>query len=105
MSELNADRESTAPLPTAQPSFSDPLDLYNTKVWIKADRWTNGSPFDNAWRADHIAHSGGAMTITLDNKAFLGEPYSSREYRTRGFYGYGCYEARFKPIKRDGAEH
>ncbi len=42
------------------------------------------------------------MTITLDNKAFLGEPYSSGEYRTRGFYGYGCYEARFKPIKRAG---
>jgi endo-1,3-1,4-beta-glycanase ExoK len=91
-----------APLPTAQPSFSDPMDSYVTARWIKADRWTNGSPFDNAWRADHITHTGGAMTITLDNKAYLGEPYSSGEYRTKGFYGYGCYEARFRPIKRDG---
>lgn len=91
-----------APVPTAQPSFSDPLDAYNTARWIKADRWTNGSPFDNAWRADHITHAAGTMTIQLDNKAFLGQPYSSGEYRTKGFYGYGCYEARFKAIKRPG---
>jgi beta-glucanase (GH16 family) len=91
-----------APLPTAQPSFSDPLDIYNTKVWMKADRWTNGSPFDNAWRADHVTHAASTMTIQLDNKAYLGEPYSSGEYRTKGFYGYGCYEARFKPIKLPG---
>ncbi len=50
-----------APLPTA-PAFLQRSNsiCYNTKRWIKADRWTNGSPFDNAWRADHIAHDAAA---------------------------------------------
>lgn len=91
-----------APLPTARSSFIDQLDVYDTGAWSKADRWTNGSPFDNAWRADHVTHATGTMTIQLDNKAFLGKLYSSGEYRTKGFYGYGCYEARFRPIKRAG---
>jgi beta-glucanase (GH16 family) len=93
-----------APPPAAQPSFSDELASYDTTRWIKADRWTNGSPFDNAWRADHVLHSSTAsrMTIVLDNVRYLGEPYSSGEYRTKGFYGYGCYEARFRPIARPG---
>lgn len=92
-----------APPPTPQASFVDELTGYDTNRWMKADRWTNGSPFDNAWRADHITHDAATrMTITLDNKKYLGEPYSSGEYRTRGYHGYGCYEARFKPIKQSG---
>jgi beta-glucanase (GH16 family) len=91
-----------APLPQPQPGFIDELAAYDTGRWLKADRWTNGSPFDNAWRADHVLHGGDAMTLRLSNRAYLGEPYSSGEYRTRGFHGYGCYEARFRPIARPG---
>ena len=93
-----------SPPPPQQPSFRDELATYDTNVWIKSDRWANGSPFDNAWRADHVVHSStlSRMTITLDNLRYLGEPYSSGEYRTKGFYGYGCYEARFRPIARAG---
>jgi beta-glucanase (GH16 family) len=85
-------------------SFIDQLAGYDTGRWIKSDRWTNGSPFDNAWRADHVTHdaAAGRMTIKLSNRAFLGQPYSSGEYRTRGFHGYGCYEARFKPVRQSG---
>lgn len=99
---IAARRSPSAPVP--QPSFVDQLRQYDTNRWIKADRWTNGSPFDNAWRADHVTHDAVAdrMTITLDNRAYLGEPYSSGEYRTKGFHGYGCYEARFRPIKQPG---
>ncbi len=95
---IAARRPAAAPVPL--PSFVDELTGYDTNRWIKADRWTNGSPFDNAWRANHVTHDAAAsrMTITLDNKAYLGEPYSSGEYRTKGYHGYGCYEARFKPI-------
>ncbi len=87
-----------------QPSFMDQLATYVTTRWAKADRWTNGSPFDNAWRADHVLHdtAGSTMTLRLSNRAFLGEAYSSGEYRTKGFYGYGCYEARFRPIAQPG---
>ena len=88
--------------PPAQGSFIDPLDTYDTVRWAKADGWVNGSPFDNAWRADHITFANSQMSITLDNTAYLGEPYSSGEYRTRGFFGYGCFEARFQPVARPG---
>jgi len=89
-------------IPAAQGSFFDPLDAYDTARWAKADGWKNGSPFDNAWRADHVIFSGGQMSIILDNQAYLGEPYSSGEYRTTGFYGYGCYEASFQPVAQPG---
>jgi beta-glucanase (GH16 family) len=71
---------------------------------MKADGWANGSPFANAWRADHVDHVAvdDAMHIQLSNVADLGLPYSSGEYRTKGFHGYGCYEARFKPIGQPG---
>lgn len=88
--------------PPAQGSFLDPLNTYDTGRWAKADGWANGSPFDNAWRADHITFTNSLMSITLDDTAYLGEPYSSGEYRTLGFYGYGCYEASFQPVTRPG---
>jgi endo-1,3-1,4-beta-glycanase ExoK len=88
--------------PPAQGSFVDALDGYDTSRWAKADGWTNGSPFDNAWRADHVTFANSQMSIILDDTAYLGEPYSSGEYRTTGFYGYGCYEARFQPIAESG---
>jgi endo-1,3-1,4-beta-glycanase ExoK len=88
--------------PPAQGSFYEPFDTFDTSRWAKADGWTNGSPFDNAWRADHITFSGSVMNIILDDFAYLGKSYSSGEYRTTGFYGYGCYEARFQPVKQSG---
>jgi beta-glucanase (GH16 family) len=69
---------------------------------MKADGWTNGSPFDNAWLADHITFSDGWMTIRLDDQAALGEPYASGNYQTHGFHGYGCFEVGFKPVARAG---
>ena len=103
-SEALAARRGNTPIVVPLGSFLDQLGTYDTQRWMKADRWTNGSPFDNAWRADHVLHDGsaGLMTIRLSNRAYLGQPYSSGEYRTRGFHGYGCYEARFKPIRQAG---
>lgn len=103
--EATAARRPPPPAPAGQPGFVDELATYDSVRWMKADRWTNGSPFDNAWRADHVIHdaaAGGAMTLQLSNRKFLGKPYSSGEYRTRGYHGYGCYEARFQPVERDG---
>jgi beta-glucanase (GH16 family) len=88
--------------PTAQGSFTDHLDGFDSVRWAKADGWTNGSPFDNAWRADHVSFSGGMMDLRLSDYAGLGEPYSSGEYRTTGYYGYGCYEAGFRPVAEPG---
>ncbi|HET7204309.1 MAG TPA: family 16 glycosylhydrolase [Steroidobacteraceae bacterium] len=85
-------------------SFIDRMTGYDTSRWMKADEWTNGSPFANAWRADHVTHdaAAGRMDIQLSDVEYLGMPFSSGEYRTKGFHGYGCYEARFKPIRQPG---
>ena len=88
--------------PKAQGAFTDHLTAYDTTRWMKADGWKNGSPFDNAWLADHISFSDGTMDIRLDDQASRGEPYSSGNYQTTGFYGYGCYEASFKPVASSG---
>jgi endo-1,3-1,4-beta-glycanase ExoK len=103
-SEAIAARRGGTPTIVPLGSFLDQLDVYDTTRWMKADRWTNGSPFDNAWRADHVTHDAATsrMTIKLSNRAYLGQPYSSGEFRTKGFHGYGCYEARFKPIAQSG---
>jgi len=88
--------------PPAQGDFTDHLDAYDTARWYKADGWKNGPPFDNGWLADHIGFAGGLMSIRLDDTAVLGEPYASGNYQSTGFYGYGCYEASFKPVAQPG---
>jgi len=88
--------------PAASSSFTDHFNAYDATRWSKADGWKNGSPFDNAWLADHVTVANGTLDLRLDNVALLGEPYASGELRTNGYYGYGCYEASFKPIMVPG---
>lgn len=82
--------------------FEDRFDSFDTSRWSKADRWANGSPFLNAWRADHATNGSGRLTLRLDNQKSLGYPYSSGEVRTNGFYGYGCYQVSMKPARVSG---
>ena len=91
--------------------FFDNLDSYDTSRWNKADGWTNNGAFNVGWRSDHISHSNSIMTISLDDLHCPGgcssKPYASGEYRTTGsesaaYYGYGCYEARFKVASGSG---
>jgi endo-1,3-1,4-beta-glycanase ExoK len=84
--------------PPVQGTFTDHFDSFDATRWSKADGWKNGSPFDNAWRADHASILDGRLDLTLDDATTLGEPYSSGELRTNGYFGYGCYEASFKPV-------
>jgi beta-glucanase (GH16 family) len=86
----------------ASSGFIDHFNAYDTARWSKADGWKNGSPFDNAWAGDHITVANGTLDLRLDDLALLGEPYTSGELRTNGYYGYGCYEASFKPIAVPG---
>jgi len=88
--------------PPASGSFTDHFDAYDAARWSKADGWKNGSPFDNAWLADHVAVANGKLDLRLDDVAALGEPYSSGELRTNGYHGYGCYEASLKPVMVPG---
>jgi beta-glucanase (GH16 family) len=88
--------------PAASGSFTDHFNAYEATRWSRADGWKNGSPFDNAWAADHVTVANGKLDLRLDDVALLGEPYTSGELRTNGFYGYGCYEASFKPVAVPG---
>jgi len=88
--------------PPALGSFTDHLPVFDATRWMKADGWKNGSPFDNAWLADHITFGAGYMDIRLDDQAALGEPYASGNFQSNGFYGYGCYEASFRPVAMPG---
>lgn len=88
--------------PTAKGDFTDHLATFDSTRWLKADGWKNGAPFANAWLADHINFADGLMDIRLDDEGALGEPYGSGNYQSTGFYGYGCYEASFKPVKSPG---
>jgi endo-1,3-1,4-beta-glycanase ExoK len=88
--------------PPASDSFTDHLQHADTARWSKADGWTNGSPFDNAWAADHVLFQDNAMILRLDDTAQQGQPYTSGEYRSNGFYGYGCFEVSMKPAASAG---
>ena len=83
-------------------AFVDNLDSNNTTLWGKSDGWTNGSPFDCGWLADHVSFQNGKMNITLDNQSSSGKSYTSGEYRTKDFYGYGTLEASIKAVSVDG---
>lgn len=88
--------------PPAAPSFTEHFNAYDATHWSEADGWKNGAPFDNSWGADHLTLPGGQLDLRLDDVAQLGEPYTSGELRSSGYYGYGCYEASFKPIPVPG---
>jgi beta-glucanase (GH16 family) len=98
------------PVPSSQPTkpggFVDYFDGESSALFQKADGWTNGYPFYNGWRADHITFSNGILQLTLDKSDCpvncSGQPYVSGEYRTRHFYGYGRVEARIKPARQSG---
>jgi len=70
---------------------------------ISADiSFSRKSGISNAWLAENIEFGNGVMDIRLDDQGALGEPYASGNYQSTGFYGYGCYEASFKPVAASG---
>ena len=83
-------------------AFQDDMDSLNTALWYRSDGWTNGSPFNCGWKADHCSFQNGLMVLTLDNQPSSGKPYTSDEYRSNAFYGYGTLEASIKAATNDG---
>lgn len=74
------------------------------KGWECANGWTNGGVFNVNWRRKNITIEDGIMRVTIDRDAHStnGIPYSSGEFRSRSFFGYGKYEVSMKAIKNDG---
>lgn len=84
--------------------FSDPLTELNSALWWKSDGWSNGFPFTNSWEGEAISFSDAGMALSLapTNYADTGYPYQSGEFRSQGFYGYGCFEIEMKPVAKSG---
>lgn len=89
--------------------FTDNMDGYNSSLWHKDDRSTNGVPFWNGWRADHVDFLSGKIRLRLDDlpcRDTLQEcswrPYASGEYATNALYSYGRVEASLKAAKGSG---
>lgn len=83
-------------------TFTEYLRSFSSSRFYASGPWSNGAPFLNGWLSDHVSFVNGALKLTFDNKASSGMPYSSGEYRTLAYYGYGCYESRFKPASVSG---
>jgi endo-1,3-1,4-beta-glycanase ExoK len=106
--------------PAPLPSFSDEFAIRSddavslTSRWQRSDGWTNGSPFNVGWLADHVLFnptSGPALNgsrdakvvaLLLNNIRSSRKPYSSGEYRTRLKASYGTVSGRIKPPKGSG---
>lgn len=67
-----------------------------------SDGWTNGGFFDCGWYAKNVAIKDNALNLTIDEDSTGKYNYSSAEYRTKSFYGYGYYETSMQAIKNDG---
>ncbi|HEX2568398.1 MAG TPA: family 16 glycosylhydrolase [Polyangia bacterium] len=90
------------PLVPAQGSFVDHLSAFDIERWTRVESETYRSPFACGWRSNRVLFDGDAMSIMLDDTPVNRLPYSSGEYRTTGFHGYGCYEASLKPSPVSG---
>ena len=82
-------------------SFFDRL-APNDPLFFPSNGNGNGSPFINAWKSDHVTFPVHHLDLTLDNQANFGFQYTSGEYRTHGFYGFGLYAVSMKPSNQHG---
>jgi endo-1,3-1,4-beta-glycanase ExoK len=92
----------SAPSGSSAAILSDQFGYFDQGLWHKANNWTNGDPFYCGWRADHVSFEDGKMVLTLTDTPSSGRPYTSGEYRSNDFYGFGSLEASIKAARGDG---
>lgn len=85
-------------LPT---EFRTDFDSFDDATMEQSD-WANGNPFDNRWIPENTVVKDGILTLTLDDKGRDGYKYTSGEWRTREFFGFGKFEVKMKAIKNPG---
>lgn len=87
----------------AESGFVDNLESHDRKLWRKSDGWANGwAKIDTGWVGRNISIAGGRMAITLTDAGASGRRFASGEYQSRGFFGYGRFEARLKSVAAPG---
>lgn len=73
--------------------ISDPLNTYDTSLWMKSDGWSNGGVFANNWEGDQIVFNNGIMQLRLEE---VNGTLVSGEYQSNEAYGHGYYEVSLK---------
>lgn len=70
--------------------------------------WGNGGVFNTWWSADCVTYGEKTAKLTIkpntdpENEDAEKYDYLGGEMRTYGYYGYGDYQVRMKPAKKDG---
>ncbi len=70
--------------------------------------WGNGGVFNTWWSADCVTYGEKTAKLTIkpntdpENEDAEAYDYLGGEMRTYGYYGYGDYQVRMKPAKKDG---
>lgn len=92
-------------------AFQEDLNAFDPTRWYKSDG-TNydpndpTNPFGSGWLPSRITHSGGIMTLQLDDagcpNGCHNMPYASGEYQSTACYSYGMYEASIKAANKEG---
>jgi beta-glucanase (GH16 family) len=58
--------------------------------------------FNCGWDPSNAVNNNGKITLALNDTPGSGRPFSSGEYRTQGFYGYGTIEASIRAANGSG---
>lgn len=89
-----------------QCAFKDQFGFFNAKRWQKSANYANEYPFNSWWSPTsvfvNVKQKTLGMSISRSYNPEAGLEFASGEVKSRGRYGYGCYEARMKPISQPG---
>lgn len=87
-------------------TFVDRFGFFNGKMWMKSVNYANDYPFYSWWSGTSAFVNAKkktlALSITKNYNPKFGLEYASGEVKSIGRYGYGCYEARIRPISQPG---
>ena len=87
----------------AAAGFRDGLDAWDKSRWVKSHNWANSWEKNiTGWLGQNVRFREGRMLLRLTDSGAAGRPYSSGEYQTHGFFGYGRFEVRLKSVAAPG---
>lgn len=83
-------------------AFVDRFDMLRQSRWQISNGWSNGEGYGCAWRALDAKAEGGSLTLSIEQLATGGKPYTCAELQSRRRYGFGLYEYKVTPAVGGG---
>ncbi len=77
-------------------SFFDDFDELNSDRWLVSDGWVNGNWQNCEWTAQALGVRDGMLGLSFLPQQTSKRDYMCGEIQSRGFYGFGTFEARMK---------